>query len=172
MKLPRWFRGRSWREKPAGDTQMDRDPPGAHRQINGPISAVGAPEPARLSADAFALQFLQWTSRHAEHGPTDVRRLEALMAEFADDHGLMPLKPATLFGELDCLGIGSRERDVFDYEHRFGNKSADRGRLTTRFYVLPQRFPIRPAPRVPSKPSPSGQYDLFKRGGRGSRHGR
>ena len=84
-----------------------------------------------------------------------------MMAEFADAHDLMPLEPKELFRELDRLGIGAGEREVHVYEYGFGKKRADGRRLTTRFYVLPQRFPIRPAPRAPPDQSPSPQFDLF-----------
>jgi hypothetical protein len=172
MKLFKWFRGMWERVAPTGDTKAEQVPPDANRQISESDTAGSIPSLMRLKPDAFTHQFLKWTSRHAEYGRTDVRRLEGLMAEFAEVYDLMPLERETLFCELDRLGIASDEPDVFDYAHGCSQKRVGGRRLTMRFYVLPQRYPIRPAPRMPLKPSPSAQYDLFKSGGRGSRHGR
>ena len=168
MKLFRWFRGRRQRHEPADGSKGDQAATGASKDINDTVPAGKAL--TRLTADAFARHFLEWTSRHGIHGPTDVRRLENLMVHFADEHDLMPLEPRELFRALDRLGIGAGEREVHAYEYGFGG-SAGR-RLTTRFYVLPQHFPIRPAPREHSAPSPSPQLDLFKPAERGPNHGR
>ena len=161
MKLFRWFRSWWRRHEPADDAEVDQVVPGPTEHINEPIPETKAPTVSRLMPDAFVQRFLEWTSGHALHGPTDVRRIEILMAEFADAHDLMPLEPKVLFRGLDQLRIGSGEREVHVYEYGFAEKRADGRRLTTRFYVLPQRFPIRPAPRAPPDPSPSPQFDLF-----------
>ena len=160
MKLFRWFRGRRQRHEPADGSKGDQAATGASKDINDTVPAGKAL--TRLTADAFAWRFLEWTSRQRIHGPTDVRRLEILMAEFADAHDLMPLEPKVLFRGLDQLRIGSGEREVHVYEYGFAEKRADGRRLTTRFYVLPQRFPIQPAPRALPAPPRSPQFDLFK----------
>lgn len=172
MKLFRWFRGRGRRHAANSDSGADQPAAAKTRQVDEPIPTARAPAVTRLASDVFVQRFLEWTSGHALHGPTDVRRIEILMAEFADAHDLMPLEPKELFRVLDQLRIGSGERAVHVYEYGFAEKRADGRRLTTRFYVLPQRFPIRAAPRAPSVPSPSPQFDLFKRDRNGSNRGR
>jgi hypothetical protein len=162
MKLFRWFRGRGRRHAANSDSGADQPAAAKTQQVDEPIQTARAPAVARRTPDAFAWEFLKWTSRHRIHGPTDIRRIEILMAEFADAHDLMPLEPKVLFRGLDQLRIGSGEREVHVYEYGFAEKRADGRRLTTRFYVLPQRFPIQPAPRALPAPPRSPQFDLFK----------
>jgi len=85
MKLFRWFRSWWRRHEPADDAEVDQVVPGPTEHINEPIPETKAPTVSRLMPDAFVQRFLEWTSGHALHGPTDVRRIEILMAEFCMD---------------------------------------------------------------------------------------
>ena len=61
MKMPRWFRGGGRRHDAAGDAEADQAVPGATEDGNESSPAARAPMVTRLTADAFAWRFLEWT---------------------------------------------------------------------------------------------------------------